>query len=894
MGRSGGHWRAVLAALLTAVLAVSGLVVTDAAAVSSSMPPAAVSFLGMGTTNTPTVQTGDPPSASGAAGPNHYVEGVNGGIEVWNKSGTVLAAAKSLNTLWTGYIGTNAGNACASRNDGDPVVRYDQMADRWIVSQFSLPNANNTDTGPSFQCVAVSKTADPTGAYWLYDFKYAYAVNDDAKIGVWPDAYYYSFDAFSTTAHVGAVTCAWDRAKMLLGQAATQQCFTLPYDANDPNKRDLALRPANLDGSVPPPAGSPEYFVEKDYSSGTATSSAIDVWKFHVDWATPANSTFTGPTKVSVDPYTRPCSAPVAGNCIPQLGSTSKIDAVGDRLSDRVTYRNFGTHESLLVTGSVAANTTSGIGWWELRLPNGSPTLEQQGVYAPNDGNWRWMPSGVMDQAGDILIGFSLSGSAVHPGMRWVGRLAGDPAGTMGLSEVALATGAAAAVDDFGTGRSRWGDYVSMTIDPTDDCSFWFVSEYYTTTTFKGWDTRVASARLPECGANDFSLSPQSSASAVQGDSTSDTIDTAVTAGSAESLALSVNGLPGGATADFSPASVNAGSSSTLTIHTASDTPIGDYPIEVIGTAPSAYHSASFTLSVAPNATPSCTDQAGLTTAVNTPLPVTLGCADSDSGDTLTYAVTNQPAHGSVGAPDSGGHVTYTPAPGYVGADSFTFHATDNHASTSPDATVGLTVGPNHSPACTNASVTVTHATAKSLTLPCGDADTGQPLTWHVGAAPAHGTLGAVSPTGHVTYTPRTTYAGLDSFTFSATDGYGGTSSTATMTVHVSAGRTTLSISLSRTKVAVRRLITVQGRLRDAVTRGYLNGQRVYLQTRIGTSGSWQTVTHASTSKVSGANGTVNFTVRSTRSRYYRLVFNGTTVYLRSHSTAAFLKVVAA
>src|SRR5439155_22003448 len=187
---------ALVAVAAALVLAVPG----------SAMPTAGVSFLAMGHTNTPSIITGDPPDPTGAVGPNHYVEAVNGGIEVFNKSGGVAAAAKSLNALWTGYVGTNSGNGCATHNDGDPIVRYDRLANRWLISQFSLPHQNN-DAGPSFQCVAVSKTGDPTGAYWLYDFKYLYAINDYAKIGVWPDAYYATYN-MSAPARTRAMTSA--------------------------------------------------------------------------------------------------------------------------------------------------------------------------------------------------------------------------------------------------------------------------------------------------------------------------------------------------------------------------------------------------------------------------------------------------------------------------------------------------------------------------------------------------------------------------------------------------------------------------------------------------------------------------------------------------------------
>ena len=207
------------------------------------MPAAGVNFLGQGRTNSPTTVTGTPPHPVGAVGPNHYVQVVNGGIEVWNKNGTVLQASKAVRTLWTGYVGTNPGNACSVRNDGDPIVRYDRLADRWIVTQFSLPNSSS---GSSFQCVAVSKSGDPTGAYWLYDFVANPAgIGDNPKLGVWPDAYYLTSNLFNGSGftYAGTQVCAWDRAKMLAGQAATQQCFQTSANY-------LSLLPADLDGAI--------------------------------------------------------------------------------------------------------------------------------------------------------------------------------------------------------------------------------------------------------------------------------------------------------------------------------------------------------------------------------------------------------------------------------------------------------------------------------------------------------------------------------------------------------------------------------------------------------------------------------------------------------------------
>jgi Bacterial Ig domain/Divergent InlB B-repeat domain len=838
----------------------------------SAMPTATQSFLGMGHTSTASIITGDPPDPNGAVGLNEYVEAVNGGIEVFNKDGSVKHAAISVNSLWAGYVGTNAGNGCATNNDGDPIVRYDRLADRWLITQFSLPN-ENTDAGPSFQCVAVSKTGDPTGAYWLYDFKYAIAVNDYAKIGVWPDAYYATFNFFNTTSYKGVDVCAWDRAAMLNGDPATQQCSLLPYPSEPacPATQSFvpySILPANADGSLPPPSGSPEYLMQFDYSQCSGPYNKLDLWKFHVDWTTPAHSSLTGPTVITVPNFTPACYSAGAPNCIPQQGSTTKIDGLDDRLMDRLVYRNYGTYESLFANHTVSAGAGAGIRWYEIRSPGTTPTLHQSGTYAPADTNWRWMGSIAADQAGDVGLGYSVSdssGGVAHPSIAWTGRLATDPLGTMGgQGETILHTGAANAPADE-TLRARWGDYTSMTVDPSDDCTFWYVNEVEPTGAAFQWDTYVQSFKFPTCAANDFTITPAGTVGALQGSSGNTIINTAHTTGTAETLQLTAFDLPAGTTASFQPSTVTAGGSSKLTLTAGAATPAGTYTVEVAGTAPSAVHgtpvtftvtsghtltvlksaagagkvksspdgidcgnvcSASFadgtpvtltempdtgskflswsgdcsgqtcslTMSADHTATanfdgiPACTNGTGVT-SLNTAIQLALSCSDPDSGDTLAYSVVSGPTHGMLGAIDSSGHVSYMPFPGYTGPDSFTFKATDSHGTDSPTATVNLTVQAVAAPTCTNHSVSTPHNTAVAISLPCSAPGA---ITYSVVSAPSHGSLGSVSATGGVTYTPTVGFAGNDTFTFKATDTHAQTSNTATVTVTVGPDRAPL------------------------------------------------------------------------------------------------------
>ncbi len=418
-----------------------------------------------------------PPDTNGDVGPNHYVQTVNTDFAVFNKVGTPLFGPVPINTLWSGFPGD-----CQTNNDGDPVVLYDPIADRWIISQLSVTGANGT-TRPFLQCVAVSQTSDPTGGYYRYAFPYS-GFNDYPKLGVWPDAYYVTFNMFNAagTLFMGGKACAYDRARMLLGLSATQQCFNTSILFG-------GLLPAALDGTRLPPAGASNPVV----ALGSAANQ-LAVWKFHTDWAIPANSTFTGPTTLATAAFSEACSS-FSGTCIPQLGGGS-LDSLGDRLMFRLAYRNFADgHQSLVVNHSITVGSHTGVRWYELRLdPGGNPSLFQQGTYAP-DANYRWMGSIAQDQNGNMALGFSVSASTIKPQIHYTGRLAGDPAGQMTQGEGVVIDGAGAQ----GAGLSRWGDYSMMAIDPSDDCTFWYTTEYIPFNGVFNWRTRISSFRFPEC-----------------------------------------------------------------------------------------------------------------------------------------------------------------------------------------------------------------------------------------------------------------------------------------------------------------------------------------------------------------------------------------------------------
>jgi hypothetical protein len=421
-----------------------------------------------------------PPDTNGAVGPQDYVQIVNTSLAIFNKDpsrgavGAIRVGPVPNSNLWSGV-----GGLCGVDNDGDPIVVYDSIANRWVISQFAVRNAT-TETD---ECIAVSTGSDPTGSYNRYVAPYTNVFIDYPKVALWPDAYYFTYNLFQLTtngAFIAPLACAFDRSAMLNGAAASQVCFQF-------SNNDFSLLPSTLDGSRLPPGGSPNYLVEL----GTTTS--LTLWKFHVDFVTPNNSTITGPFNIAVASFSLPCSN--GGVCIPQLGTTQQLDSLGSRLMYRLAYRNFGSYESLVVDHAITAGSSVGMRWYEIRTPSGTPTLFQEGTYAP-DTNYRWMGSIAEDRLGDMAMGFSVSSSAMHPGISFTGRLASDALGTMPQGETSLIVGNGS---QTGNKLSRWGDYSSMTVDPTDDCTFWYTNEYIPSDGSFNWKTRIGSFAFPGC-----------------------------------------------------------------------------------------------------------------------------------------------------------------------------------------------------------------------------------------------------------------------------------------------------------------------------------------------------------------------------------------------------------
>jgi hypothetical protein len=408
-----------------------------------------------------------PPDTNGAAGATQFLQMVNVTLAVYNKStGARVLGPAAISSIWAGF-----GGLCETEDGGDPVVMYDKLANRWLVSQFQF-------AGKFLQCVAVSTTSDATGSYNRYEFDFGSDFPDYPKFGVWPDAYYYSANLFGP-GRFAAAACAFERAAMLVGAAAKLICFANPSAGS--------LLPSDLDGNTLPPAGSPNYFMDIQDTSN------LNFYKFHVDFANPANSTFSAPVQIPVAPFNGICQFSFRLACIQQPAPGEKVDAIADRLMFRLAYRNLGTHESLVVNHTIEGGAMAGVRWYEIRSPQAAPFVFQQGTVVDPELSF-WMGSIAMDKVGNIALGFSASEKRLNPSVFAVGRRPSDPLGTMS-GPLVLALGTGVQKSSF----KRWGDYSSMVIDPADDCTFWYTQEYQKEVGSFEWKTRISAFKFDSC-----------------------------------------------------------------------------------------------------------------------------------------------------------------------------------------------------------------------------------------------------------------------------------------------------------------------------------------------------------------------------------------------------------
>jgi hypothetical protein len=475
---------------------------------TQNMPGPSTTFDGLSNSDNATVYGGGvlPSDDTIDVGPNHIVQTVNLLFRVYNKSGTALTPLARISSLFAPL-----GAPCGSTNNGDPVVLYDPLADRWLISQFCLQFNPNMH-----QLIAISKTGDPTGQYFLYDFVMPNNKFDDyPHYGVWPDAYYLTTNEFNQAGNqfLGAGAFAFDRKKMLQGDPSASYIY---FDEALIDPTLGGELPTDIDGVVAPPAGTPNLFMEFRATEFGDPNDALRMFEFHADFATPANSTFTQRPDLLLVPFD--ASQPGSANAVeqpPPAASGAFLDSLADRLMHRLAYRTLagGVQSYVLnftvnvsgVPATSASTYQTGIRWVELRRNpgTGGVTVNQQGTYAPGAGDGVsgrniWMASIAQDYQGDIGLGFSASSLTQFPSILYAGRLAGDAAGTMGQGEATLFAGSGSQQHTAG----RWGDYSATSVDPADECTFWHTNQYYSASGTSSWRTRIGAFKVdPNCTA---------------------------------------------------------------------------------------------------------------------------------------------------------------------------------------------------------------------------------------------------------------------------------------------------------------------------------------------------------------------------------------------------------
>jgi hypothetical protein len=461
--------------------------------VLSPMPAPLMTFDGLDFNNN---GAGHPPDPNGDVGPTYYMQAVNTSIGIFDKRTGALDAAFTFNSFWSG---AGTGTACDTTNQGDVVVLYDTQNDHWIFMDFAWTNLQN---GPYYFCYGVSQTGDPLGNYWRYAIRADDASHpwlpDYPKGGVWPDGLYFSANMFdclnpscSSATYKEARAYVLNLQKMEVGGTLTSN----DVQAVDTSSSYFTLMPSNARRSQPP-ANTPNFFVSEDLSNYD-----WDVFKFHVDFNNPGNSILSAPTQVSQTPFTAAASSvaePLPGN---------NIDTLADRIMFLNQYRRINNSESLWVqhtVGTASTSTPTGIQWAQIDVSGGTVNttpVQQQIFNNGGDGLNRFMGSMAVDQNGDAALGYSVSSASVAPDIRFVGRLVGDPLGQMPRSEISLLGGVTRSVQTGNCGGSpctRWGDYSAMTIDPLDDCTFWYTNMYFPVQG-TNWVTRIGSFKFPTC-----------------------------------------------------------------------------------------------------------------------------------------------------------------------------------------------------------------------------------------------------------------------------------------------------------------------------------------------------------------------------------------------------------
>lgn len=471
-----------------------------------TMPTPSLTFNGASQTDNASQGIGGllPPDVNGDVGPNHYVSSVNLVIKMFNKTGAVVAGPIKTSAL---FASLPAGDPCRTLNSGDPIVLYDSLADRWHISQFGTP----TNANVNYQCVALSKTGDPTGEYYVWSYAYPLtAFNDYPKVGVWSDGYHMTFNQFSLDgrSQLGLGILTQDRKKALIGDPTAGAVYT---NIGDFDKNTGGALPGDIDGFTAPPVGLAEVIGEYRSTEAGDPVDGVRIYKWIPNFDNPANSSLTVLGDVKLADFDG--RYPSGRLQVEQMGGAN-LDAIPDRSMHRFAYRNFGTtanpvnsyvgNFSVNVSGvnpTNAATYQTGIRWFEMRRSGDTFSVFDQGTHnlTPGDGANglnNWLGSIAQDNRGDIAIGFSQAGTAQKADIKIAGRTNNtENSGMLNEGEALLYAATGSQLSTSG----RWGDYSAMNVDPTDDCTFWYTQEYYAANSSSGWSTRVGKFRFPQC-----------------------------------------------------------------------------------------------------------------------------------------------------------------------------------------------------------------------------------------------------------------------------------------------------------------------------------------------------------------------------------------------------------
>jgi hypothetical protein len=423
---------------------------------------------------------GWPPDTNGDVGINHYVQTVNTSIGIYTKSGSFVSA-----TTFDAFFPSAVGSPCDNDNNGDPIVLFDSINQRWFILDFAWSGTSNG----SFYSIAASKTSDPTGQWWTYCFRADNTLmNDYPKCGVWKDGIY-------ITANMFQFSGSYQHAKIWAIKTPDLYSGTLTSQSTtDSGTFAFSLLPSNLRGSTTPASGTPNYMYAQDASEyGSGHTDAIKVWKYAVNWTTPSNTTWTGPSSMASASYG------LVSTGVPQSGSSVSLDTLAGRLMYSAVYRKYATYEAVYLCHVAEVSSRRAMRWYEIRISGGNSSIYQSGTYSP-DSTHRWMGSICADKNGNIAMAYSAGSSSMYPAIRYTARLTTDTAGTMGQGEQTLHAGTGSQ-----TSYSRWGDYSMLSIDPVDDETFWYTTEYLSSTG-TNWQTRIGSFKITGGGGSSGTL----------------------------------------------------------------------------------------------------------------------------------------------------------------------------------------------------------------------------------------------------------------------------------------------------------------------------------------------------------------------------------------------------